>query len=75
MRNPNKKKKPKHHSKVKYKVFPKRKGIVSITRECRCKKFKRNKFVPKQFFIFILTTNAKSKKYKTVSKETYQKKY
>lgn len=36
----NRKKKPKHHSKVKYKVYPKRKGIVSITRECRCKKYK-----------------------------------
>lgn len=43
----NRKKKPKHHSKVKYKVYPKRKGIVSITRECRCKKFKNCYLVPK----------------------------
>ena len=71
MRNPNRKKKPKHHSKVKYKVYPKRKGIVSTVRECRCKKFKKCHFLPKQFFLTILTTNRKSKKYKIVSKQTY----
>ena len=71
----NRKKKQKHHSKVKYKVYPKRKGIVSITRECRCKKFKNCYLVPKQFFLIILTTNRKSKKYKKVSKQTYKKKY
>lgn len=75
LKNPNRKKKPKHHSKVKYKVYPWRKTIVSIVRECRCKKFKNCHFIPKQFFRTILTTNTKSKKYKIVSKQTYIKKY
>lgn len=61
----NKKKKPKHHSKVKYRVYPRGKKVVSViskVRYCRCKKYKDCDFVPKQFLLTVLTTNIKSGK-------------
>jgi hypothetical protein len=74
MKTWNKKKKTKHHSKVKYKVLPRGKKIVSViskVRYCRCKKYKDCDFVPKQFLLIVLTTNIKSRKHKKVSKQTY----
>lgn len=78
MRNPNKRKKPKHHSKIKYRVYRRGKKVVSViskVRYCRCKKYKDCDFVPKQFLLTVLTTNIKSIKRKIVSKQTYLKKY
>ena len=71
----NRKKKPKHHSKVKYEIFPRGKNIASKVRECKGKKNKDCKFLPKEFQLILLTTNIKTRKFKTVPKKTYQKKY